>query len=165
MTIEEFVSDHQARRRELKQKDDDIEFANKLVEKLRTENKQLKDDLTEGLDDEIRKEQVKQKYLQDEMNKPDQIDVGTDTHDLPLNEGLGGRKIGEYEAFEYGGEKNDPEKLKETIFDLSRKLKEAKEEIKNRPTTVVEKQVRVSNDSSVEEPVMSSSDVDQSLKR
>lgn len=133
MTIEEFISDHKARKTELKQKDDDLDFANKLIEKLRSENKQMKNNLTGNLDEEIAKEKLKGKYLDDEINKPDGIDKKTDTADLHLDGGDGKRDMGAYEAFEYSGEEDNPEKLKETVAELSRKLREAREELKNRP--------------------------------
>lgn len=133
MTIEEFISDHRARKTELKQKDDDIDFTNKLVEKLRAENKQLKEEMMGNLDDEIAKQNLKNKYLNEEINKEAPVNKATDTLDLPQSEGIGKRDMGGYEAFEYGGEENSPEKLKETVADLSKKLKQAREELSNRP--------------------------------
>lgn len=135
MTIEEFISDHKARKTELKQKDDDLDFANKLVEKLRSENKQLKDDLTGNLDEEIAREKLKGRHLGEEINKQYSVDKKTDTAGLQLVGGIGKREMGGYEAFEYGGEEEDPEKLKETVADLSRKLREARDELKKKPVT------------------------------
>ena len=181
MTVEEFIADLESKRKELKKRDDDLDFANKLIEKLRTENKQLKEEMEEGLNIDIAKELEKKNKLEISFNKPDQKDKWNDTKDLLFDVNKG--NIENASVYEYGGE--DPEKLKERINELSRQLKEARNQqpiyitqdpVKTADRKPIESLEEVSNnkesDRKYQEPVVTASDrrqdinnIDESLRR
>lgn len=122
MTIEDFIADHQARKKELKQKDDELDFANKLVEKLRSENKQMKEDIGESLDKEIEKEKLKQGLIK--KMEIDAKDKHTDTADLANY-----FYLDSIDNFDEITEDDNPDLLKRKLAELSKKLREGREQI------------------------------------
>lgn len=126
MTVEEFISEYQDTKRTMRQKDDELDFANKLLEKLREENKELKGNVVSSLDDELQRELDKKKRLEGMINAPMMTSKWTDTYDLT---GFDFKPIDDSPTYEYGGE--DPEKLKEKIAELSKKLQDARNQIKS----------------------------------
>lgn len=125
MTVEEFISEYQDLKRAMKQKEEELEFANKLMEKLREENKQLKGELGSSLDKELEAQLEKKRKLG--AGVAELASKGTDTNDLAA---LTGKQTEESPDTDYEGE--NPEQLKEKLSDLSRKLQDARSQIKVR---------------------------------
>lgn len=171
MTVEEFISEYQDGKRAMKQKEDELEFANKLLEKLREENKDLKGNVVQNLDEELNQQLEKKRKLAEMMNVTSMTSKWTDTFDLTAFQ-----LKDDSPSYEYGGE--DPEKLKEKIADLSQKLQEARGQIKSllserekinrsaqEPHENSEEQV---SNSAVREPISRAEDfevIDERLKR
>lgn len=173
MTVEEFISEYQDGKRAMKQKEDELEFANKLLEKLREENKGLKENTVLNLDDQLNQELEKKKKLEQMMNAPTMTSKWTDTLDLSF---FDHKQTDQAETFEYGGE--DPEKLKEKIADLSQKLADARAQIKslmkerekvsNAPQAAIENKEIAKSNSAVGETISRSEDqdeIDEKLRR
>ena len=127
MTVEEFISDYQDQKREMKQKEDELDFANKLMEKIREENKQLKGDITGVLDRDLSVQLENKKKIAEMIDAPEMFSKLTDTLDLMIHSDFDIHG-GDNKIFEYGGD--DPEQLKEKLADLSQKLQDVKNQNK-----------------------------------
>jgi exonuclease VII small subunit len=125
MTVEEFISEYRDGKRAMKQKEDELEFANKLMEKLREENKSLKGNAVTALDNEIQAELDRRKGIQKMNDAASMVSRATDTRDLTWYELKPANDMAIIEV----DEEEDPDKLKEKIADLSQKLQEARSKI------------------------------------